>query len=89
MINSAYFKKCSIAIIFFFVCCDPRSLSAGGGRLAFPCWVLLLLNCYALGGWPEGVAAQAVCPYGRAVVIFFLSAAGGAIMVGANWMEPV
>ena len=51
--------------------------------------MLLLLDCYALGGRPKRVAAQAICPGGGAVVTCFLPAAGGAIVVGADWMEPV
>ncbi len=49
----------------------------------------MLLDCHLLGTWPTHVAAKAVCPGGSAVVPIIFPVAGGAVVVGAYWMEPV
>jgi hypothetical protein len=51
--------------------------------------MLVLLNRHLLGTSPTHVAAKAVCPGGSGVVPIFFLVAGGAVMVGAYWMEPV
>jgi hypothetical protein len=48
-----------------------------------------LLNHHSLGTWPTHVAAEAVCPGGSAVVPILFPVAGGTVVVGAYWMEPV
>jgi hypothetical protein len=51
--------------------------------------MLMLLDCHLLGTWPTHVAAEAVRPGGGAVVPILFPVAGGAVVVGAYWMEPM
>jgi hypothetical protein len=51
--------------------------------------MILLLDCHSLGVQPKRVAAEAVSPSGGNVVLGLLPAAVGAVVVGANWMEPM
>jgi hypothetical protein len=53
--------------------------------------MLLLLDCHLLGGWPKHVATKAVGPSGSNVVLRLppLISAGGTVMVGTDWMEPM
>jgi hypothetical protein len=53
--------------------------------------MILLLDCHLLGGWPICVATKAVGPSGGNVVLGLppLISAGDAVVVGANWMEPM
>jgi hypothetical protein len=51
----------------------------------------LLLDCHSLGRQPIRVATKVVGPSGGDVVIGLppLISAGDAVVVGANWMEPM
>jgi hypothetical protein len=49
----------------------------------------VLLDRHSLGTWPTHVPAKAVCPGGSAVVPILFPVAGGAVMVGAYWVEPM
>jgi hypothetical protein len=60
--------------------------------LTFPfMWDYLLLNCHSLGGRPIRVATEAVGASGSNVVLGIppLISAGDAVVVGANWMDPM
>ncbi len=51
----------------------------------------MLLDCHLLGGRPICVATEAVGPSGGNVVLGLppLISAGNAVVVGADWMEPM
>jgi hypothetical protein len=53
--------------------------------------MILLLDCHLLGRQPIHVATKAVGPSGGNVVLGLppLISAGDAVVVGANWMEPM
>jgi hypothetical protein len=53
--------------------------------------MILLLDCHLLGGQPKCVATKAVGSSGGNVVLELppLISAGDAVMVGADWMEPM
>jgi hypothetical protein len=53
--------------------------------------MILLLDCHLLGGRPIRVATEAVGPSGSNVVLGLppLISAGDAVVVDANWMEPM
>ncbi len=77
------------ATIVFLVRRNPRSLSVGGGRLAFPRVVIVLFDGDAFGGWPKHVTAKSVGPGGGNVVVGLLPSAICAVVVGADWMKTV
>jgi hypothetical protein len=53
--------------------------------------MILLLDCHSLGGRQKCVTTEAVGPSGGNVVLGLppLISAGDAVVVGANWMEPM
>ena len=60
-------------------------MSVVGCCLAFPGWMLLLLDCNALGGGLLSVSVKAIGPCGGGVVAWFLPFAVGAVVINSDW----